>query len=124
MLAAIKTPFHLYTTHSYSRKGASYVPNRTFKRIRSCHSSPNDLAGAADDELRDNARRNVEYCAAKTVKTAEAEVCCLCCDGYAACSQKLKKGVVHVVSDALKQSRSVGQVDNLPHRSWEESWDK
>jgi hypothetical protein len=31
------------------------------------------------------------------------------------------KGVVHVVSDALKQSRLVGQIDNLPHQSWEEA---
>src|SRR5262249_15976603 len=29
-------------------------------------------------------------------------------------------GVVHDASDSLKQSRFVGQVPNLPHKSWEE----
>src|SRR5262252_7082105 len=32
-----------------------------------------------------------------------------------------RKGVVHDASDSLKQSRFVGQVPNLPHKSWEET---
>src|SRR5215510_14080853 len=32
-----------------------------------------------------------------------------------------RKGVVHDASDSLKQSRFVGQVPNLPYKSWEES---
>src|SRR5262249_53588667 len=40
--------------------------------------------------------------------------------GLSVISNGMGKGVVHVASDSLKQSRFVGQVRNLPHKSWEE----